>query len=223
LKLLETFSVSIPSPSNITILNNETLITQVYGDDNYKIITFSHDYQTTHSKAYNQFTSNGQPGEITFQLRYYGSSNNNLLLKILIFFTVSGKVGRFDHQIFDVDDVRLKNQILYFDDINMNENKIKGLAGPTGDGDGANKKNVDTELSKLPKNVLKLDGSRPMTGNLDVGDHAISGIRSSSADNAALTVGASKSLYLLISGIRGMQGDLNMSGFSIGRIHTRDE
>jgi len=54
-----------------------------------------------------------------------------------------------------------------------------------------------------------------MTGNLKMGDHTITGIRSSSADDAALTVGASKSLYLLISGIRGMQGDLNMGKFTI--------
>jgi len=70
-----------------TILNNETLITQVLGDDNYKIINFSHDYQTTHSKAFIQFTSNGQPGEITFQFRYYGSSYNEINLLFLFFFT----------------------------------------------------------------------------------------------------------------------------------------
>ena len=33
---------------SITQLNDETLLQQVHGDDNYKIITFSHDYQTTH-------------------------------------------------------------------------------------------------------------------------------------------------------------------------------
>ena len=68
---------------------------------------------------------------------------------------------------------------------------------------------------KPKPDVLKLDGSRPMTGNLKMGDHTITGIRSSSVDNAALTVGASKSLYLPISGIRGMQGNLNMGGQSI--------
>jgi len=80
------------------------------------------------------------------------------------------------------------------------------------------KNNVDDEISKLPHSdngTLKLDGSRVMTGELNMGDHTITGIRSSSADNAALTVGASKSLYLPISGIRGMQGDLNMGKFTI--------
>ena len=105
--VFETFSANIGSPSNVNTLNDETLITQVYGDANYKIITFTHDYQTTHSKAVIQFTSNGQPGEITFQIRYYGSSCNNLLLYFLFYSRVlAGRVGTaFNHALFDVDDV----------------------------------------------------------------------------------------------------------------------
>ena len=219
--VFETFSANFGSPSNITTLNNETLITQVNGEANYKIITFSHDYQTTHSKVYIQFTSNGQAGEITFQIRYYGSSYNNPILYFLFYLRVlAGIVGTaFNHALFDVDDVQLKNQILYFEDVNLNENKIKGLAAPSEDKDGANKKYVDDEIKAIPavdtSDLLKLDGSRAMTGNLQIGDHTITGIRSSSQDNAALTVGASKSLYLPISGIRGMQGTLNMAGQSI--------
>jgi len=115
----------------------------------------------------------------------------------------------------------LKNQILYFEDVNLNENKIKGLGDPPEDGDEANKKYVDAEIAKLPKadtDVLKLNGSQAMKGNLNMGDHIITGIRSSSADNAALTVVVSKSLYLPISGIRGMQRDLNMGKFTIINI-----
>ena len=326
---------------SVTQLNNETLLQQVHGDANYKIITFSHDYQTTHSKAFIQFTSNGQAGEITFQIRYYGSSYNNSTLNFLFFLRVlAGRVGTaFNHALFDVDDVQLKNQILYFEDVNLNENKIKGLAAPSEDKDGANKKYVDDGIKAIPavdtsdllkldgsrsmtgtlilggqrvenikpfieddssqsasdaqkydavnwdkiheirgdlkrkinqvasdslnrkspdpmldpidmnnnkikglaeptdlkdvankkyvddqiraipavetSDLLKLDGSRPMTGNLKMGDHTITGIRSSSQDNAALTVGASRSLYLPISGIRGTQGNLNMGGLSI--------
>jgi len=95
----------------------------------------------------------------------------------------------------------------------MNSNEIKGLAEPSADSHASNRKYVDDEIAKLPHSdngTLKLDGSRAMTGNLNMGDHTITGIRSSSADNAALTVGASKSLYLPISGIRGMQGNINM-------------
>ena len=217
--VFETFSGLIFTPSNITQLNNETLLQQVHGDVNFKIITFSHDYQTTHSKAYIQFSSNGQAGEITFQIRYCGSSYNNSRLNFFFYSRVlAGKIGTyFDHALFDVDDVQLKNQILYFEDVNLNENKIKGLAAPSEDKHGANKNYVDDQIKAIPavdtSDLLKLDGTRA-TGNLQMGDHTITGIRSSSADNAALTVGASKSLYLptCISGIRGMQGNLNMGG-----------
>ena len=216
--VFETFSAI--SVGNVTQLNNETLITQVYGHGGYTITTFSHDYQTTHSKDFIQFKSDGQPGRIDFQMRYYGSSYNNSSLNFLFYSrVVAGKQGAaFNHALFDVDDVQYKNQIIYFEDVNLNDNKLKGLAAPSEDKDGANKKYVDAEIAKLPKaetDVLKLDGSRAMTGNLQMGDHTITGIRSSSADNAALTVGASKSLYLPISGIQGMQGNLNMGGQSI--------
>ena len=219
--VFELFSGISGISGSVTQLNNETLLQQVHGDANYKIITFSHDYQTTHSKAFIQYHSNGQPGEITFQIRYYGSSYNNSTLNFLFFSRVIlGKIGTyFDHALLDVDDVQYKNQILYFDDVNLNDNKLKGLAAPSEDKDGANKKYVDDQIKAIPavdtSDLLKLDGTRAMTGNLQMGDHTITGIRSSSADNAALTVGASKSLYLPISGIRGMQGNLNMGGQSI--------
>ena len=67
------------------------------------------------------------------------------------------------------------------------------------DNDLVSKAFVQTEINKLPKpatDLLKLDGSKAMTGNLDMGDHTITGIRSSAADNAALTVGGAKATYL---------------------------
>ena len=54
-----------------------------------------------------------------------------------------------------------------------------------------------------------------MTGNLRMGDHTITGIRSSSGDDAALTNGGAKSLYLPLAGNKGMQGILNMSDNAI--------
>ena len=80
---------------------------------------------------------------------------------------------------------------------------------------------VQTEIAKLPKpatDLLKLDGSKAMIGNLDMGDHTITGIRSSAADNAALTVGGAKATYLPLLGNRSMLGNLNMGGFAITNI-----
>ena len=162
--VFELFSGISGISGSVTQLNDETLLQQVHGDANYKI-TFSHDYQTTHSKAFIQFTSNGQAGEIAFQIRYYGSSYNNSTLNFLFFSRVlAGRVGTaFNHALFDVDDVQLKNQILHFEDVNLNENKIKGLAAPSEDKDGANKKYVDDEIKAVPavdtSDLLKLDGS----------------------------------------------------------------
>ena len=62
---------------------------------------------------------------------------------------------------------------------------------------------------------LRRDGTQSMTGNLQMGDHTITGIRSSSGDDAALTNGGAKSLYLPLSGNKGMEGILNMSNNAI--------
>ena len=48
--------------------------------------------------------------------------------------------------------------------------------------------------------------------------HTITGIKSSSADNAALTVGGAKATYLPLSGNRAMQGTLNMGSNAIKNI-----
>ena len=51
-----------------------------------------------------------------------------------------------------------------------------------------------------------------------MGDNTITGIRSSSQDNAALTVGGAKSLYLPLNGSRGMESSLNMGNNTIRNL-----
>ena len=369
--VFEIFTRSAVSPP---ILSDETLITQVNGDSNFKLITFSHDYNGQYTKAFIQFSSNGQPGEITFQIRYYGSKyNNNRLVFNFYSRVIAGKQNtHFNHNLLSVKSTDYSGTILYFEPINMNSQKIVNLSDPTGSKDAANKEYVDdrdakqdiaindvssrkadktyvddqdskqdiaindistrkadktyvddeiakidlsdtlkldgsramtgnlkmndnkitdlvtqddapitdypnyvkdskmavnklyvnenflklkgddydlkgkrikntepygvntfdtndlvskafveAEISKLPKpdtDVLKLDCSRAMTGTLQMGDNPITGIRSSSVDNAALTVGGAKSTYLPLTGDRGMQGDLNMGGNAIRNI-----
>ena len=287
------------------ILNDETLLYSVHGDAHFQIITFSHDWEsdsggnTPHSKAYIQFSSDGQPGEIKFQIRYYGRSYNNLSLDLLFYSRVlRGKHNNtFDHQLFDVKESEYDNEFLFFEDIKMNDNRIYGLPQPTGPQQPATKKYVDDNALPLsggtmkggfsmsgnrtyslpiptglqqpatkeytekyflrktgnettdynadskklvnladPTNdndaankgyvlsqvgnvdltaYLKRDGTGSMTGNLQMGDHTITGIRSSSGDDAALTNGGAKSLYLPLSGNKGMEGILNMSNNAI--------
>ena len=343
------FEIFIRSAVSPPILSDETLITQIYGDDNYNVITFSRDYNGKYTKAFIQFSSNGQPGEITFQIRYYGSRFRNFLLFLFYSRVIAGKQNtHFNHNLLSVKSTDYSGTILYFEPINMNSQKIVNLSDPTSPKDAANKDYVDdqdakqdiaindlssrkadktyvddeiskidlseslkvdgsramtgdlnmndnkitdlvtqddvsitdypnyvkdskmavnklyvnenflklkgddydlkgkrikntepygvntfdtndlvskafvvAEISKLPKpdtNVLKLDGSRAITGSLQMGGNAITGIRSSSADNAALTVGGAKSSYLPLLGDRGMQGDLDMGGNAIRNI-----
>ena len=341
--VFEIFTRSAVSPP---ILSDETLITQVHGDDNYNVITFSHDYNGKYTKAFIQFSSNGQPGEITFQIRYYGSRFRNFLLFLFYSRVIAGKQNtHFNHNLLSAKSTDYSGTILYFEPINMNSQKIVNLSDPTGPKDAANKEYVDdrdakqdiaindlssrkadktyvddeiskidlseslkvdgsramtgnlkmndnkitdlvtqddvpitdypnyvkdskmavnklyvnenflklkgddydlkgkrikntepygvntfdtndlvskafvqAEISKLPTDVLKLDGSRAMTGTLQMGDNAITGIRSSSVDDAALTVGGANSTYLPLTGDRGMRGNLDMGGNAIRNI-----
>ena len=95
---------------------------------------------------------------------------------------ILGKIGTyFDHALLDVDDVQYKNQILYFEDLNVNDNKLKGLAAPSEDKDGANQKYVDDQIKAIPavdtSDLLKLDGSRAITGTLDLGGQRVVNIK----------------------------------------------
>jgi hypothetical protein len=66
-------------------------------------------------------------------------------------------------------------------DLKMGTHKVTGLAAPTLDTDGATKKYVDDKVSSIPAppsldGYLKADGTKAMTGNLDMGNYAIMGV-----------------------------------------------
>ena len=147
--VFETFAALFGSST----LNDETLITQVYGDAHFKKITFNHDWEsdsggnTPHSKAYIQFSSDGQSGEITFEIRYYGSSYNQNIKFLFFSRVISGRQNNnFNHALFDVNSVQYQNQIMYFEDINLNENRVIKLQDPIDDNDAATKGYVDGKV-----------------------------------------------------------------------------
>ena len=100
--------------------------------------------------------------------------------------------------------------------INMNNSYLYGLPNPFRGDDATNKTYVDNRDNLN----LPLNGSRAMQGNLNMSDHTITGIRSSAADNAALTVGGAKATFFPLQGNRSMQGNLNMANHSI--INLKD-
>ena len=108
---------------------------------------------------------------------------------------------------------QLKNQILYFEDVNLNENKIKGLAAPSEDKDGANKKYVDDEIKAIPavdtSDLLKLDGSRAMTGTLDLGAQRVTNIKPFVEDDSSQQASdAQKNDVVNWGKIHAIRGDL---------------
>ena len=180
------------------------------------------------------------------QIASIPQSDLSLYLKVDGSVSMTGDLNMNDKKITDLvtgDDVPISDYPNYVKDSKMavnklyvNENFLK-LKGDDYDLKGKRIKNtepygvntfdtndlvskafVQAEISKLPTDVLKLDGSRAMTGSLQMGDNPITGIRSSSADDAALTVGGANSTYLPLTGDRGMQGNLDMGGNAIRNI-----
>ena len=152
--------------------NNEVLLQSVHGDSNFQIITFSHDWQShsggniPHSKAYIQFNSNDGSGTINFQIRYYGSNYADSRLTMFFFArTLKGKHDdTFNHDIFDIREGQGSNdQFLFFEDINMNDNRIYGLPLPIGPQQPATKKYVDDNALPLSGGTMK--GGFSMSGN----------------------------------------------------------
>ena len=126
---------------------------------------------------------------------------------------VAGRIGyAFNHKIFDIDDVQLNNQILYFEDLNMNNNNIKKLAPPREKNDAANKRYVDTEIAKLPHSdtgTLKLDGSRAMTGTLDLGGQRVVNIKGFVEDDSSQSASDAQKYDVVNWGkIHEIRGDL---------------
>ena len=152
--------------------NNEVLLQSVHGDQIFQIITFSHDWQSDsggnipHSKAYIQFNSSESSGTINFQIHYYGSNYVDSWLTIFFFaHTMRGKYDdTFNHDIFDLREGQGYNdQFLFFENINMNDNRIYNLPLPTGPQQPATKVYVDDNALLLSGGIMK--GGFSMSGN----------------------------------------------------------
>ena len=169
----------------------------LYGVDgtNYNTLKYDDDdsLQTrNHTKGIIWFTADGD-GSMNIELTFFNKSITHF---VVLSRCVEGKVNLgFSINIFNV--AHNSSGTFYFEDINMNGRKIKNLGGPTGDGDAANKKYVDTanskqdiaiadkanksyvdgEIAKVNIDTTPLlprDGSRSMFGDLDMdGNHIL--------------------------------------------------
>ena len=113
------------------------------------------------------------------------------------------KIGGIEMNYDNDSEIDMKNNkitdvggiVMYNDDdskINMNGNKIINLDAPSGDNHAANKKSVDDKISEIPvgdsSGLLPLDGSKAMTGDLNMGTKSIINL----ADPTANSHGANK-------------------------------
>ena len=114
--------------------------------------------------------------------------------------------------------------------LSMNRNDLTGIPDTPKFGYSAvNKNYVDGEISKIPGTdtspFLKIDGTRAMTGNLDMGDHSIqkAGEPVNSDDVATKNyvdaeIGYISTPFLKFDGTRAMTGVLNMNDHKISNL-----
>ena len=157
---------------------DDTIIYQVYGDSHYTIDTFDSDkIDSQYTKSIIQFTTDGGAGVddgIKFQIKYFGSHYNKNVRFLFYSRVIKGKQSTsFDHTIFNVIDAKDNHMILYFENLNLNANLIDGLGDPVRLGNATNKKYVTTEIAKISSRLLPLNGSKSLTGNLDMDNDKI--------------------------------------------------
>ena len=114
--------------------------------------------------------------------------------------------------------------------LSMNRNDLTGIPDTPKFGYSAvNKNYIDGEISKIPGTdtspFLKIDGSRAMTGNLDMGDHSIQKVGDPiNSDDVATKnyvdaeVGYISTPFLKLDGTRAMTGNLNMNTHKISNV-----
>ena len=114
--------------------------------------------------------------------------------------------------------------------LSMNRNDLTGIPDAPKFGYSAvNKNYVDGEISKIPGTdtspFLKIDGSRAMTGNLDMGDRSIQKVGDPvNSDDVATRnyvdaeIGYISTPFLKIDGSRAMTGILNMNTHKISNV-----
>ena len=111
--------------------------------------------------------------------------------------------------------------------LSMNRNDLIEIPDTPKFGHSAvNKKYVDGEITKIDTTpFVKLDRSRPMTGNLDMGDHSIQKVSEPvNSDDVATKnyvdaeIGYISTPFLKLDGTRAMTGVLNMNDHKISNL-----
>ena len=198
------FEIFVIGPNN-GFRVDDTIIYHVYGDSHYSINTFnSNKINGQYTRSIIQFTTDGEAGAddgIKFQIKYFGSQYNKNIKFLFYSRVIKGSQSTsFNHTIFNVSDVDDNHEILYFENLNLNGNLINGLSNPVDNNDATNKTYVDIKnaqqdiaiADKASKSyvdnqianvqidttpLLPRDGSRSMTGDLDMNENHILSVK----------------------------------------------
>ena len=107
--------------------------------------------------------------------------------------------------------------------LNLGSKKIVSLATPTSNTDASTKKYVDDTVAANKVNdslFFRSDGSKKMTGNIDMNNNRILNLPMPNSNNQPTTVVYANSNYLKRNGLIPMGGDLNMAQFKIKNVAT---
>ena len=198
------FEIFVIGPNN-GFRVDDTIIYHVYGDSHYSINTFnSNKINGQYTRSIIQFTTDGEAGAddgIKFQIKYFGSQYNKNIKFLFYSRVIKGSQSTsFNHDIFNVSNVDDNHEILYFENLNLNGNLINGLGNPVDNNDATNKTYVDIKnaqqdiaiADKASKSyvdnqianvqidttpLLPRDGSRSMTGDLDMNENHILSVK----------------------------------------------
>ena len=107
--------------------------------------------------------------------------------------------------------------------LNLGSKKIVSLATPTTNTDASTKKYVDDTVAANKvdsSSFFKIDGSKKMTGAIDMNNNRILNLPMPTGNNQPATLIYSNSNYLRIDGRIPMMGDLNMNQKKIKNVKT---
>ena len=106
-------------------------------------------------------------------------------------------------------------------DHDMVNKKLRNVGAPSDNTDAATKKYVDDNSSSSDtSDLLKLDGTRKMTGNLDMNNNRIYNLLTPDGPKQPTPLAFTDLKYLHVTGTNSMSNNLNMNNKSI--IHLKD-
>ena len=181
-------------------------------NSNYKFIQLkSRRVDNNYKKIIMQFEVIRNPGVLNGKLKWRRILIHLINSARFIFFhrIIEGLYDLdFDHGVFDAD----PQQLFFIDSLSLNNKRLTDVADPTDPKDSVNKYYVDDEIAKLPHSdtgTLKLDGSRAMTGTLNLGGQRVVNIKGFVEDDSSQSASDAQKYDVVNWGkIHEIRGDL---------------